>query len=555
MKNKFLKAFRALKFRRTLIFSAVFTLLIVSFQNCNPGASSPSEVATTSTANTVAHSCVSTTPTPAPSPALLGWEPLQMSVITSGLTSSAYVSLSGSNNLASCSIDSIGNLTSCTKTPSSLSANPLAALSAQYTLATFAGNTYAYYGDGNVTLHQCSVNLTTAALSNCISVGVGYGVTFQTFGGTTYAYTIAGSNISQCAVDLTTGLLSNCARMTTGIAPSVFSGSKAPIGFATFSGTTYAFLANGDGFTPVSAGIVSESTFTKLYQCPVNATTGLFGSCVAANTGNLPTSWATYQAAFRTIGTSTIVYLPGGEITSFSQTGIYKCSVDSTTGIFSNCVMTGTSTSDINGNPLPTPVCSTYVQLTSPFVVPARDSCNTCYYASISSAVSEEASQTSSNHDTTVLSRDHESGGLSPTHPWIIGSSSTSPGAAGEILFTLQGQRQVVLSSDTAGTQALSVDNFFLFKLGVSGTSTYYGEGTADAVTYVNSTIANDNGYINVNGNPLINYLSTAPGGTASIPVSDFSSELPFNTQIDFKSEALDCGEFEGVSSVYMVFQ
>jgi hypothetical protein len=144
---------------------------------------------------------------------------------------------------------------------------------------------------------------------------------------------------------------------------------------------------------------------------------------------------------------------------------------------------------------------------------------------------------------------------LSPTHPWIIGSSSTSPGAAGEILFTLQGQRQVVLSSDTAGTQALSVDNFFLFKLGVSGTSTYYGEGTADAVTYVNSTIANDNGYINVNGNPLINYLSTAPGGTASIPVSDFSSELPFNTQIDFKSEALDCGEFEGVSSVYMVFQ
>jgi hypothetical protein len=174
----------------------------------------------------------------------------------------------------------------------------------------------------------------------------------------------------------------------------------------------------------------------------------------------------------------------------------------------------------------------------------------------LSSAVAEQASSDFTIHDPNVLARDHDDYSvLAPTAPHIIGSSATSGGAVDTVEFLMQGQREVVIASDTSASAGISVDNFVLFQIGMNGTNSYYGEGTGDSLTYVNSSVPGDDGYIHVNGQDLTNFLVGASGGTASFNPTDFSSYLKLNTPISFKSEALDCGESGGVSDIYLLFR
>jgi hypothetical protein len=201
-------------------------------------------------------------------------------------------------------------------------------------------------------------------------------------------------------------------------------------------------------------------------------------------------------------------------------------------------------------------VCDSFQELKSPFVIPARDCSHTCYYVKLSSAVASQPSDDFTVFEQSVTARDHNDySDLNPKSPHIIGSSTSSSGAVGEVQFVLEGQRQVMLASDTAGTQDVAVDNFILFKTTMGCSTSYFGEGTSDSFTYSNASIAGDDGYVNVNGAPLKNFLVGASGGTASFAPVDYSSTFRLNTVVDFKSEALDCGQVGQVSDIYLLFR
>jgi hypothetical protein len=173
----------------------------------------------------------------------------------------------------------------------------------------------------------------------------------------------------------------------------------------------------------------------------------------------------------------------------------------------------------------------------------------------LSSAVALESSSASTVHDTNVTARNHNSGSLIPINPHIIGSSSKSAGATADIQFLMQGERQVMLSSDTAGSQDVTVNNFILIRLGIAGQTSYFGEGSADSATYNDPSVAGDNGYINVGGQKLTNYFSGGASAPVSFKPTDYSSLLKLNTSIDLKSEALDCGDVSQVSDIYLLFR
>jgi hypothetical protein len=200
--------------------------------------------------------------------------------------------------------------------------------------------------------------------------------------------------------------------------------------------------------------------------------------------------------------------------------------------------------------------CDSYKELKSPFVIPARDCDHTCYYIKMSSLVPEQASSDFTVYETNVTARDHDNySDLNPKNPHIIGSSKTSTGAIGEVNFVMQGAREVILAGDTSGSQDVYVDNFILTTLKQAGNTSYCGEGSADSVTYTNSSIAGDDGYVNVGGAPLKDFLVGAAGGTSNFNPMDFGPKLQLNTVIDFKSEALDCGQVGQVSDIYLLFR
>jgi hypothetical protein len=200
--------------------------------------------------------------------------------------------------------------------------------------------------------------------------------------------------------------------------------------------------------------------------------------------------------------------------------------------------------------------CDSYQELKSPFVIPARDCDHTCYYIKLSSEVDLQPSSDYTVFEQNVFARDHDDfSDMNPKHPHIIGSSATSGGAVGDVQFVMLGQREVTLAGDTSGSQDVYVDNFILTQLQMNGQTSYSGEGSGDSPTYNNSSIAGDNGYINVGGAPLTDFLVGADGGTSNFTPMDFGPKLQLNTVIDFKSEALDCGAVGQVSDIYLLFR
>jgi hypothetical protein len=200
--------------------------------------------------------------------------------------------------------------------------------------------------------------------------------------------------------------------------------------------------------------------------------------------------------------------------------------------------------------------CDSYKELKSPFVIPERDCSHTCYYVKLSNAVASQPSSDYTVYDTNVTARDHNNfNDMSPVSPHIVGSSSTSAGAVADVQFVLQGKREIMLSGDTSGSQDIYVDNFILVRLSQGGKSTYYGEGTGDSLTYVNSSIPGDNGHINVGGQPLQNYLVGAAQGAADFTPTNYGNLFELNTPVELKSEALDCGVVGQVSDIYLLFR
>jgi hypothetical protein len=289
--------------------------------------------------------------------------------------------------------------------------------------------------------------------------------------------------------------------------------------------------------------------------------TGGSGSCNSAQ--SLIANTCVCPGAGHFDGKSCVSCGPNQAWNSTSNTCVNQCSVGEFLNPAGQCVTCQTNqawdgvqcVSNIGNSGLAPVVCNSYEELKSPFIVPARDCMGTCYYVKLSSTVPLQNSSDFTLHDTNVWSRNHDSGGQAPSHPYIIGSSATNAGAAADIQFMMEGTRQVTLAGDQGGMKDIYVDNYVLLQILQGGQTTYFAEGSADSPTYQNSSVANDTGFVNVGGTDLKNFQVGAAGGTSNFNPIDFGNELQTNTVIDFKSEALDCGVVGQVSDIYLLFR
>lgn len=162
------------------------------------------------------------------------------------------------------------------------------------TLATFSGAVYAYIADNSKRIWQCPMNNTTGgfsggctALTNSTSPGFSatFQITFATFSGTTYGYVSANHAIWQCPMTATGGFSGGCTQLTNSTSPGFSSADL--VTFATFSGTTYAYI--GD-------------FAARIWKCPMNNTTGGFsGGCTALTNSTSPGFGNILSAAFATL--------------------------------------------------------------------------------------------------------------------------------------------------------------------------------------------------------------------------------------------------------------
>ena len=242
--------------------------------------------------------------------------PLNVSVAASNF---AYVA-DGSSNLWQCPINKATGVfssgcTALTNTPT--------AFNTTYgtTFATFSGVTYAYVADASTKLWQCPMNATggisggeCAPLTNTPAFSQTQATTFATFSGTTYAYVGDSSHtLWQCPMSATGGISGDCTALTN--TPSAFSYTNYTT-FATFSGVTYAYMADGS---------------QNLWQCPINNATGLFSSGCTALT-NTPSAFQSINdITFATFSGVTYAYVSDG------STNLWQCPMSASGGISSGC--------------------------------------------------------------------------------------------------------------------------------------------------------------------------------------------------------------------------
>jgi hypothetical protein len=243
--------------------------------------------------------------------------PLNVSVAASNF---AYVA-DGSSNLWQCPINKATGVfssgcTALTNTPT--------AFNTTYgtTFATFSGVTYAYVADASTKLWQCPMNATGGISGDCTALTntpsafsyTNY-TTFATFSGVTYAYMADGSqNLWQCPINNATGLFSSgCTALTN--TPSAFQ-SINDITFATFSGVTYAYVSDGS---------------TNLWQCPMSASGGISSGCTALT----PTTfYLTATTTFITLSGVTYAYVTD------DTSNVWQCPMNATGGISdSSCTL------------------------------------------------------------------------------------------------------------------------------------------------------------------------------------------------------------------------
>lgn len=199
--------------------------------------------------------------------------------------------------------------------------------------------------------------------------------------------------------------------------------------------------------------------------------------------------------------------------------------------------------------------CVEFVELdttANPVVVPSLESSGKCYYKKIINSVSQHSSGSRGEpRATDVLARDHDTTDWHPNHPFIMGSSSLN--------FVFQGDRTVSLSSTgSADVNAsnLKIDNFFLVEtVDANNQRTMLARGTADAEPYTNANKTIGDILISYDGvnYPVTDFISYAPGGTATVGYIDISDGFDIGVQTQLKVRQLDCGSSATASDVYII--
>lgn len=237
--------------------------------------------------------------------------------------------------------------------------------------------------------------------------------------------------------------------------------------------------------------------------------------------------------------------------------------------------------SNPNPNPAPAPlvcpvgssvvnggcqVCQSFTQLPSgnpSYVIPADGN---CYSIHIINSVPTQNSSNWLTHIPYINSRLHGVSTNQNAPPGVIGSTSgpggsINTGAVWSGNITLAAPRTVTFAGNPTGTGSqsqtqITVDNYLLLQTQSSAQGlNIFGEGSQDAVPWLNpGTTSNATGPITVNSQP-INYYPFATGGTSDITPSDLSSFFPVGDQVNFSAMGLDCGSVGGISDIYLLFQ
>ncbi len=215
-----------------------------------------------------------------------------------------------------------------------------------------------------------------------------------------------------------------------------------------------------------------------------------------------------------------------------------------------------------------TVACQSYQELilsNSPLVIPARDKNQVCYFVHVINQVvsASGGSIASSNWLSArqdIVARSHDLNHANAA-PKVIDSvfdgSAIAVGAVGELKFTLQGQRNVMMGGNSAGNIPMSVDNFLFLEINsATKGKEYVAEGSSDSVPFANPNNSSDSstGPITINGQ-AVPFVSFGTSGTVQVAPVDISNYLPINDQIDFKVTGLDCGNVGDISDVFIMFQ
>ncbi len=226
----------------------------------------------------------------------------------------AFVVNSGNNTVSQCNVDvNSGAFSNCSNTGASRLNSPKdIVLNASGTRAFISKST-----NGGVT--ACDVNATNGAFTNCSDItgtGMtsGVGVALNSSGNRIFFSNFGSNTVVRCNVATDTGVLSGCITTTAW----TYSG---PQGIALNSTGSLAYVANQ------SSNTVSQCTL----DTSSNEANTVFSNCIdSGGTGfNRPTGIALNTSGNRAF------------ITNDGNNTVTQCSVNATTGAFSNCSSAG----------------------------------------------------------------------------------------------------------------------------------------------------------------------------------------------------------------------
>ena len=285
------------------------------------------------------------TPTVEPS-----WFPSGIAFATANNVTRAYVSSAGITlGVFKCNLSTQenGTLSDCTRTvaPSDDNNPPVWYVPRGIAFAT-STNQYAYIpmgvlGSGNIL--KCELNASDGSLNSCVnasseSTGAGFpsSIAFKTTTSgtpTQYAYITDANNGSVyfCPVHSTDGTLVGEDCNETGNIPIDYDDAihTNGIAFATFNANTYAYI--------------TDQHTNTVYQCAWNASTGELSTCVNAKDGD-PIAWNLTGIAFGTVNGVQYAYVSDfNNSDNYSGGTIWQCHVDTTTGHFTSCDKTPTT--------------------------------------------------------------------------------------------------------------------------------------------------------------------------------------------------------------------
>ncbi len=200
--------------------------------------------------------------------------------------------------------------------------------------------------------------------------------------------------------------------------------------------------------------------------------------------------------------------------------------------------------------------CQSFVELNTN-VIPNLETNGICYYKKLISSLSAAPSGSRGEVKAEdVLSRRH-GGATGNVAPNVLGDSDAALG--GRLSLTFLAKRKISFTSDKVGSVAeianksLRIDNYILVELFHNGLFQHaMARGTADAL------LTPGNGPIQLNGEPVHDFISYAPGGTANVGVISYSEQvapdlLPVLTPVQFRVRMLDCGGSAQSSDMYVI--